>query len=65
MIASCKVPNEIGMQPDSFKRQVLDRYKSKRRSFHLYAAASRLWALGVEWNTARTIVSVAFDAVID
>ena len=52
------------MQADSFKKGVLDRYKAKRRSHHLYEAASRLWALGVAWPTALEIVSDAFDAVI-
>ena len=54
----------MGLQRESFQRSALDKYKSHRRSFHLYRAAARLWAAGVQWGLAFEIMSEAFDAVI-
>ena len=47
------------------KRDCLLKYKAKSKQVHIYKAASQLWALGVELEEAKRIVSEAFDGVID
>lgn len=59
-----KAPNELRLERDTFKKEALDKYKSRRRSFHLYQAAARLWSFGVDWERALGTVKEAFDAVI-
>lgn len=59
-----KADNILAMQAEGLKKDHLDKYKSKRRSHHMYRAASRLWAAGLPWEQAFTIVKESFDAVI-
>jgi hypothetical protein len=40
----------------------LDKYKSKRKTFHIHRAAARIWARGVPWSDALNMVTEAFDA---
>lgn len=43
-------------------KQELDRYKIKRKSHYVYEAAARLWAEGMEWQRALSIIQHAFDS---
>ena len=52
------------MQAETLNKKVLDRYRGQRRTYHLYRAAARLWAAGMEWSVALGTVQEAFDAVI-
>ena len=54
----------MNLQVDSVKRDCLLRYKAKSKQVHIYRAASELWALGVDLEEAKRIVSEAFDGVI-
>lgn len=59
---SCEAPNELAMRRGLLKREHLDRYRARRRSHHIYAAAAKLWSHGVEWEKALAIINEAFDA---
>ena len=57
-----QVPNELSMNVEKLQKNVLDKYKIKRASHHMYKAAAALWGQGVEFNIALAIVKSAFDA---
>lgn len=57
-----EAPNQLVMRREQLKRDHLDKYKVKNRSYHMYAAAARIWAQGVDWSVALAIVSDAFQA---
>ncbi|CAK9032399.1 unnamed protein product, partial [Durusdinium trenchii] len=57
--------NVIKLQADSFKRPVLDKYKSRRKNYYVYQTAARLWSHGLPWELALNTVQEAFDAVIE
>ena len=59
-----EAPNRLEMTYQRTQKSVLDKYKSRRKAHHLYSAAARLWANGVEWSRALQIVSEAFDAIV-
>lgn len=61
---SPEVPNTLQLQAEGLNKEVLDKYKVKRRSHHLYVAAARLWAAGMPFSQAFNIVKDAFAAVI-
>ena len=52
------------MQKDSLRKEVLSKYKSRRRTYHIYRAAARLWGSGVPWTEALSVINEAFDACI-
>ena len=61
----CQGANVIKLQADSFKRPVLDKYKSRRKNYYVYQTAARLWSHGLPWELALNTVQEAFDAVIE
>ena len=60
--ALAKEPNALNLQVEKLQKNVLDKYKIKRRRHHVYKAAARLWGQGVDFNEALGIVEFAFDA---
>lgn len=54
--------NRLALQTERLPPIVLDKYRAKRRSFHIYRAAARLWGQGVDFQKALGIVSEAFHA---
>ena len=46
------------------KKDALDCYRGRRRWKHTFEAAAKLWAEGVEWQRALSIVTEAFNATI-
>lgn len=55
--------NEIRLQRERVDKAVLDTYRAKRKSYHVYKAAAALWSEGVEWQTALSIIQQAFNAM--
>ena len=47
---------------DQSERRALDCYRARRKTKHMYDAAAKLWAEGVEWERGLAIVQEAFDA---
>lgn len=56
--------NVLQLVPGPLEKKRLDVYRSKRASYHQFRAVSRLWAHGVDWDQARSIVSDAFQQSI-
>lgn len=48
---------------DKLKSVNLDRYRTSRRQVHIYKAAAKLWAAGMDFSDALSVVQEAFDAV--
>lgn len=60
-----EVPNRVEMTAERLQRSTLDRYRAHNKWYHLYRAASRLWAESqVPWDRALQIVTEAFDACL-
>jgi hypothetical protein len=59
-----QVPNMLKLRREQLPKQILDKHRGKRKTYHLYATAAKLWANGMDWSTALDIVSNAFDAVL-
>lgn len=59
-----KEPNILSLQVEKLPKNALDKYKIKRRKFHEYKAAVRLWGQGVDFEDALQIVESAFDAAM-
>lgn len=59
-----KDPNELSLRAERLDKVVLDKYRVKRKSYHIQRAVAKLWTEGVEFNTAWDIVTEAFDAAI-
>lgn len=57
-----QVPNRIVLDRDGLAKTQLDKYKSKRKMFHIHRAAARIWARGVPWSDSLKMVTEAFDA---
>ena len=55
-------PNLLCLKRERLDKGCLDTYKAKRRDFYLYRAASKLWADGVPFDKALTVVTEAFNA---
>ncbi|CAK9102132.1 unnamed protein product, partial [Durusdinium trenchii] len=56
------VPNEMKLAVDKLKSVNLDRYRTSRRQVHIYKAAAKLWAAGMDFSDALSVVQEAFDA---
>ncbi|CAK9094797.1 unnamed protein product [Durusdinium trenchii] len=56
-------PNQLKLRAERMKKIVLDRYRAKRKSFYRNKAVAQLWANGVGFDAALSIVGEAFDAV--
>lgn len=54
-------PERIGHEKGVAEARAF-RYRARRRSHHIYAAAAKLWSHGVEWEKALAIINEAFDA---
>lgn len=63
LFKSAKAPNQLKLRAERMKKIVLDRYRAKRKSFYRNKAVAQLWANGVDFDTALSIVGEAFDAV--
>lgn len=59
-----EVRNELRLQADSLEKKVLAKYRVANRSHHVYRAAARLWACGVDMPTALSVINEAFDACV-
>lgn len=64
MFPETKEPNRLELTAQGLSKRQLDKYKVKRKSHHVYKAASKLWARGVAWEQALSVVQEAFDAVL-
>ena len=60
----CEEENTIRLQAENIKRPVMDKYRCKRKRYHEFATAARLWVKGLPWGQALQIVKDAFDAVV-
>ena len=54
--------NSLNLQTERASKAALDRYRVKRKRFHIFRAAAKLWAAGVNWEKALGVVTEAFDA---
>ena len=54
----------MALRYERLEKGVLDRYKAKRKSHHVYTAAARLWSAGMDFQAALTIVREACDAAL-
>lgn len=61
---STKEMNPLRLETERVEKQILAKYKGKRKHHHIFAAAAKLWAAGVAWEKALETVSGAFDAFI-
>lgn len=59
-----KEPNILSLQVEKLPKNTLDKYRIKRRKYHEYKAAARLWGQGVEFPEALRIAESAFDAAM-
>ena len=57
-----EVANQLILRRERVQRECLDTYKAKRRNFHICRAAAKLWAAGIPWERAHSIVREAFVA---
>ena len=60
--AITQVPNEIRMRHEALDGGELLRYVCKKRQRAVYRAAAKLWARGVSWANALSIMTEAFDS---
>lgn len=58
-----QVPNELRLEAERLPKRALDRYKVARKATHVYKAAAKLWAEGLQWSRALAIVQEAFDEI--
>ena len=56
-----KAPNLIGMRYERVSKASLIKYKAQNSEFHINQASAKLWAKGLDWRTAREIVTQAFE----
>ena len=52
----------MNLVTERLPRVVLDRYKVRRKAYHVYRAAVRLWGEGMDFQRALSIVESAFNA---
>ena len=57
-----KVPNQVTMQRERLNAKHLFKFKCQRRNFFLHRAAVQIWARGIPWENAISMVQSAFDA---
>ena len=57
-----EAPNPLNLGSKRLERKTLDKYKARRREFYVSQAAAQLWADGVPFDRALSIVQSAFDA---
>lgn len=48
------------MQYERISRCHLDKYKARNKRYYINKASAELWAEGVPWDKARSIVTEAF-----
>ena len=59
-----QAPNALRLDRERLPPVVLDRYRSRRKRYHIYNAAVQLYGEGIEFERALAIVNEAFDASI-
>ena len=62
LLVATEDPNLLRLRKERLNKGCLETYKAKRRDFHIYKAASKLWAAGISWEKALTTITEAFDA---
>ena len=62
MVVASKELNDLVMRRELPGRSELDRYRSKKRQYHIYRAAAKLWCKGVPLQDALKIITEAFEA---
>lgn len=59
-----EAPNRLDLHTAPLDRKPLECYKARRKAFHIYKAAARLWSAGMNWQQSLEIVSDAFNAAV-
>ena len=57
-----EAPNAMNLVTEKLPRVVLDRYRVRRKAYHVYRAAVRLWGEGMDFQRALSIGESAFSA---
>lgn len=52
------------MRYERVQKASLIKYKAQNMEFHINQASAKLWAKGLDWRTAREIVTQAFEGTV-